>query len=100
MIRKKAARKADAFVSRETIDDDSEDSDDSDAGTRRRQLSSSLGDDRRSSTLSEADSEPRMSAEPASENYPVNKSFFTAFKNNISVAYAFISHRNRINIAY
>jgi hypothetical protein len=51
MIRKKAARKTDAYVSRETIDD-SDDSDDSDGEERRPRLSLSSsqgGDDNRRS---------------------------------------------------
>ncbi len=57
MIRKKAARKTDAYVSRETIDD-SDDSDDSDAEERHRRLSHSSshgGDDNRLSISSHGD---------------------------------------------
>lgn len=81
MIRKKAARKTDAYVSRETIDE-SDDSDDSDAETsnrsrrrtssstidERRRMSSSTMDDRR---ISEADSEPRVIIEERND-FPVS----------------------------
>jgi hypothetical protein len=67
MIRKKAARKTDAYVSRETVDD-SDESDESDVGSvERRSRLLSTGDerrssnDRRSSTMSEADTEGRNS---------------------------------------
>ena len=72
MIRKKAARKTDAYVSRETIDD-SDDSDDSnDGGPDRRRSSSSTStrDDRRHSR---ADSEPQVLIEEQSTDYPVRK---------------------------
>jgi hypothetical protein len=81
MIRKKAARKTDAYVSRETVDD-SDESDESDVGSgERRSRLLSTGDerrssnDRRSSTMSEADTEGRNSFTADGEipmiNYPV-----------------------------
>ena len=73
MIRKKAARKTDAYVSRETIDD-SDDSDDSNDGgpdqRRRSSSSTSTRDDRR---LSRAESEPQVLIEEQSTDFPVSR---------------------------
>jgi len=74
MIRKKAARKTDAYVSRETIDD-TDDSDDSDVGPgtsdRRSSMSMTSTRDDRVST----ESEPQVLIEEQSRDFPVSFMF-------------------------
>ena len=74
MIRKKAARKTDAYVSRETIEESDDDSDASDVGVTSRRRSSAtsvstmmIGERR----ISDDESEPRVIIEERNEDCPV-----------------------------
>ena len=74
MIRKKAARKTDAYVSRETIEESDDDSDASDVGVTSRRRSSAtsvsttmIGERR----ISDDKSEPRVIIEERNDDFPV-----------------------------
>ena len=74
MIRKKAARKTDAYVSRETIEESDDDSDASDVGVTSRRRSSAtsvstpmIGERR----ISDDESEPRVIIEERNDDFPV-----------------------------